>query len=103
VLIILGTCVVTPSLANHSVTADEALALGKKLCTPLVDGALTPARWTVYPANAGNNLRDEKGAYWLVDGQYYPKTPQGTISVIDMMVWVPKDGTPPKPCNSVSN
>jgi hypothetical protein len=102
-LLILGASLVTPSFAGSSVTADQALALGKKLCSPLVSNALTPVRWSVYSANEGSNLRVEKGKYWLVDGQYYPKTPPGVISVIDLTIWVPKGGTRPQPCDAVSN
>jgi hypothetical protein len=102
--LILGmTCLPTSSFAGSSVTANQALALGKNLCTPLISNALTPVRWIVYPANAGSNRKNEKGDYWLVDGQYYPKTPPGVLSVIDMIIWVPKNGTHPEPCSAVSN
>ena len=103
-LVILGTMGVTvSSLAGSPVTADQALSLGKKLCAPLIHDKLTSVQWSVYPANAGSNQRVENGSHWLVDGQYYPKMPRGTIGVIDVTVWVPKDGSQPQPCDSVIN
>jgi hypothetical protein len=92
-----------PSFADPPVTADQALALGEELCAPLVSKAVTSVHWIVYPANAGSNKRVENGAYWLVDGQYYPQTPPGIFSVIDMVIFVPKSGMPPEPCSAISN
>jgi hypothetical protein len=100
------TCVARCSSADSPVTADQALASGKKLCAPLVSDAITPVHWIVYSANDGSDLdedADENGDYWLVVGQYTPQTPPGVMSVISMLIWVPKNGTQPKPCIGISD
>ena len=85
------------------VTAGDALALAKKMCAPLATDAATPVQWKVTESDEIHNIWKGPGDYWLADGQYYPKTSPGVISVIDLLLFVPKDGTPPKPCTGVSN
>ncbi len=97
------TYLAAASFASSPLTEREALALGKKLCGQYVPSALTPVHWTSYSADAGSNRKNKNGDYWLVDGQYYPRTPPRVLSVIDMLAWVPENGTQPNPCTVVSN
>ena len=97
------SCVGATAAFADQVTADQALAMGKKLCASLISKDAGPIHWMVYPANADSDMEVENGKYWLVDGRYEPKTEAGTSSVIDMLTSVPKDGTAPKPCLAVSN
>lgn len=73
------SCLSAAATLADPITADQALALGKKLCAPLISKGAGPIRWIVYPADGKTNIRAENGDYWLVDGQYYPQTLPGVI------------------------
>jgi hypothetical protein len=86
-----------------AVTASDALVIGKKLCAPLVLYAITPVHWSVVMSDGHTNLPVAAGDYWRVDGQYYPKTKPGIISVMDVYIYVPRNGDTPAPCYGMTN
>jgi hypothetical protein len=68
------------------------------MCQP--DGDVVVG-WTVIPSDGSSGVRVEGGAYWLVVGQYRPNyLAPDVISMTDMKLFVPKDGRPPKRCES---
>ena len=87
------------------VTAQAALAMGRKLCANQDHTRVPSVSWTVSSAECETFwTRGRHGPCWMVDGQYHPKNlAPGVIEVDDWIVWVPKDGTPPSQCVGTIN
>lgn len=93
------SCLLAVACAGWSpVTADDALAIAKKLCAPRISKKYGEGHWGVKDWDC-----DSVSDCWKVDGRYYLIPPPSVLAAVDLIVLVPKDGRQPKACDSLVN
>jgi hypothetical protein len=83
-------------------TQDEAIAAAKRLCRHAIPTDGSKVQW-------GAISRDQKtwgtwkgyGNGWEVHGRYTPRTKDNSLSVVDIIVFIPTHGHPSR-CGTVS-
>ncbi|HEY7976888.1 MAG TPA: hypothetical protein VID67_01745 [Rhizomicrobium sp.] len=83
-------------------TASDAITVAKRLCAKNIP-ADSEVRWQAWYSAGQSKFMPLYSNGWNVDGQYDPKhLPPGVLSVIDISVFIPKNG-PPSECTELSN
>jgi|SRR5579859_5777752 len=82
-------------------TAAEAITVAKRLCARLIPSDRVPSDWTAVLGDGHEIGRNSPGGVWRVDVGY-DDSRGNTMSLIDMYIFIPKDGKPSE-CFRLSN
>ena len=81
---------------------EEAIAIAKQQCAQLIPKDGSEVSWVAIASGGATwSSWEGYGEGWEVHGQYTPRTPRDILSVVDLIVFVPKHGRP-RQCDAVS-
>ncbi len=82
-------------------TANEAIAIAKRLCAHFIPSDRVPSAWTAALDDGGRLGSKYLNSGWRVD-VWYDDSRGNTMSLVDMYIFIPKAGKP-SGCYALSN